>query len=73
MEETLPGGRLDRWVPPLLADGRPASTVDPVRLRNTLITMHRKYGVVFRFCDPSETGQMLLSLLAGQDKAGDAP
>lgn len=39
VEEVLPGGRLDRWEPPQ------GCRVNPVQLRQTLITIRAKYGV----------------------------
>lgn len=57
IEETLPGGRLDRWVPPM------AVRFDPGTLRKAMYTMQDKYGVAFRFCAPEDTGRVLIEYL----------
>jgi hypothetical protein len=68
VEEVLPGGRLDYWRSPLDREGRPLCLFDPARLRKACITMQRKYGVKFRFCDGRKTGKILLEYLEGQRK-----
>lgn len=57
VEETLPNGRLDRWVPPM------AVRFDPGTLRKAMYTMQDKYGVAFRFCAPEDTGRVLVEYL----------
>ena len=57
IEEALPGGRLDLWVPPI------AVRFSPVTLRKAMLTMQEKYGVSFRFCDKKDTGRMLMDYL----------
>ena len=65
-EETLPEGRLDKWVSPLGRDGKPKYRFDPAALRKALITMQEKYGCSFRFCDGRSTGKVLLAYLKGE-------
>lgn len=57
VEERLPEGRLDRWVPPM------AVRFDPGTLRKAMYTMQDKYGVAFRFCAPEDTGRVLIEYL----------
>lgn len=57
VEETLPGGRMENWVPP---DG---CKVDPAKLKKAMITMMVRYGVRFEFCDGRSTGRRLVELL----------
>lgn len=57
IEEALPGGRLDLWVPPM------AVRFSPVTLRKAMLTMQEKYGVKFRFCAKEDTGRMLMDYL----------
>lgn len=57
IEEALPEGRLDRWVPPM------AVRFDPGTLRKAMYTMQDKYGVAFRFCAPEDTGRVLIEYL----------
>ena len=57
VEERLPEGRLDRWVPPM------AVRYDPGTLRKAMYTMQDKYGMTFRFCAPEDTGRMLIEYL----------
>lgn len=66
IEETLPGGRLDKWVSPLGRDGKPKFLFDPARLRKAMYTMQEKYGVRFRFCDGRSTGKYLIEYLKGE-------
>lgn len=68
IEETLPGGRLDRWRPPIGWDGRPIARFDPSILRKAMITMQAEYGVRFRFCDARSTGKLLIDYLEGSKK-----
>lgn len=64
-EERLPGGRLDYWRSPIGWDGLPMHKFNPETLRKVMITMQEEYGVRFRFCDPLETGQLLIEYLTG--------
>lgn len=66
IEETLPEGRLDKWVSPLGRDGKPKYKFNPVTLRKVLITMQDKYNVRFRFCDGRSTGKQLFEYLKGE-------
>lgn len=68
VEEVLPGGRLDRWRPPIGRDGRPVARFDPAILRKAMITMQQEYGVKFRFCDGRSTGKMIVEYLRGVKK-----
>lgn len=68
IEERLPGGRLDRWRPPMGKDGLPVSRFDPAVLRKAMITMQEKYGVKFRFCDGRSTGKTLIEYLESKRK-----
>lgn len=65
-EETLPEGRLDKWVSPTDRNGNPKHKFDPAILRKAMITMQEKYGVRFRFCDKKSTGRVLLAYLKGE-------
>ncbi len=64
-EEVLPGGRLDKWCPPIGKDGLPMARFDPKTLRRAMLTMQEKYDVRFRFCDGRSTGRHLLDYLTG--------
>lgn len=65
VEETLPGGRLDRWRPPIGWNGLPMARFDPAILRKAMITMQQEYGVKFRFCGWEHTGRFLIDCLKG--------
>ena len=60
VEELLPGGRLDWWLPPREVRFSPST------LRKAMITMQREYGVKFRFCDGRSTGRQLIEYLKGE-------
>ena len=66
VEELLPGGRLDRWRPPIGWNGRPVARFDPAILRKAMITMQQEYGVKFRFCDGRSTGKQIIEYLEGE-------
>jgi len=68
VEELLPGGRLDRWRPPIGWNGRPVARFDPAILRKAMITMQQEYGVKFRFCDGRSTGKQIIEYLEGAKK-----
>ena len=68
VEELLPGGRLDRWRPPIGWNGRPVARFDPEILRKAMITMQQEYGVKFRFCDGRSTGKQIIEYLKGAKK-----
>lgn len=68
IEETLPGGRLDKWRPPVGKDGTPLARFNPATLRRAMITMQKEYGVKFRFCDGRSTGKLLVEYLEGKRK-----
>lgn len=70
VEEALPMGRLDLWRPPVYKHktklheaGEPMRKINPISLRKTLLTMEEKYGVMFRFCDPADTGERIMQYL----------
>ena len=65
-EETLPEGRLDKWVSPTDRNGNPKHKFDPAVLRKAMITMQEKYQVKFRFCNKKDTGRVLLAYLKGE-------
>ena len=65
VEELLPGGRLDRWRPPIGWNGIPVARFDPAILRKAMITMQQEYGVKFRFCDGRSTGKQIIEYLEG--------
>ena len=61
-----------KWI---VEDGRPRqvpaypkATTGP-QLMKTLETIRDKYGVQFAFCDPANTGEMIVRLLGG-DRIG---
>ena len=66
VEEALPGGRLDKWRPPVGWDGKPIAKFSPETLRKALITMQHEYGVRFRFCDGRSTGKQMIEYLTGK-------
>lgn len=68
IEESLPGGRLDRWRPPIKWDGQPIARFRPETLRKAMITMQEEYGVKFRFCDGRSTGKQMIEYLKGVRK-----
>ena len=68
VEESLPGGRLDRWRPPIGWNGKALTRFNPETLRKAMITMQQEYGVRFRFCDGRNTGQFLIDYLEGVRK-----
>ncbi len=70
IEEELPEGRLDKWVSPVHKHsnafhkaGEPKSKANPAAMRKAMITMTKKYGVLFRFCGKEETGSKIIELL----------
>ena len=65
-EEQLPGGRLDRWRSPIGWDGLPMHKFRPEVLRKAMYTMQEEYGVMFRFCNPRDTGKRLIEYLEGR-------
>ena len=68
VEEELPGGRLERWRPPLGKDGMPLARFNPATLRKAMITMQQEYSVRFRFCDGRSTGKLMIDYLRGVRK-----
>lgn len=64
IEETLPEGGLAAWVSPKDAKGRPRTAVKGESLRRAMMTMTVKYGVRFRFCNPKDTGRLIVEFLA---------
>ena len=64
VEETLPDGGLSAWQSPVNTKGEPFTKVKGESLRRALMTMTVKYGVKFRFCDPRQTGRLIVEYLA---------
>lgn len=60
VEERLPDGGLAEWKSPRRRNGKLITLGDPVKLRKAMITMQERYGVRFRFCDPSQTGELIV-------------
>jgi len=60
---------LVNWSPPVFRfgarKGQPRTFVKGEPLGKAMRTMEIKYGVVFLFCSPEETGQIILELLEG--------
>ncbi len=74
VEEKLPKSGLGSWQSPLFKSnngkhkcGDKKTNMDPKTARKILVTMQQKYGVLFRFCDPSETGAKILKYLIDRD------
>lgn len=63
VEEVLPKGGLSEWQSPTDSKGRPLTQVKGESLRRALLTMTAKYGVRFRFCDPRQTGRLIVEYL----------
>jgi hypothetical protein len=73
IEEIPPCGMVDLWTPPVFQSttryhraGQPVTRANPVLLRKCMETMTKKYGVKFAFCDRSQTGRVLMSILTGE-------
>lgn len=72
-EEIPPCGMLELWTPPTFEHttryhraGQPVTRANPALLRKCMDTMTERYGVQFVFCEKSQTGRVLLSLLKGE-------
>ena len=63
VEEILPEGGLSAWQSPSDSKGKPLTKVNGESLRRALLTMTAKYGVRFRFCDPRQTGRLIVEYL----------
>ena len=63
VEEVLPEGGLSAWQSPRDRNGRPRTRANLEHLRKALLTMTAKYGVRFRFCDPKDTGRLIVEYL----------
>ena len=75
IEELPPYGKLDLWEVPRWKSsnqfhryGDPMTMVDPVALRKALITMTKKYGVKFRFCNRRQSPSRVIKYLTGEFK-----
>lgn len=73
IEEIPPCGMIDLWVPPVFQSttryhraGQPVTRANPVLLHKMMNTMEQKYGAKFIFCDKSQTGRILISILTGK-------
>ena len=76
IEEELPEGRLDKWVSPTFRSdspfhrkGEPKSKANPVTMRKIMMTMTKKYGVIFKFCPKKKSGETILKLLTEKRKS----
>lgn len=63
VEEVLPEGGLSAWQSPSDSKGKQLTKVNGESLRRALLTMTAKYGVRFRFCDPRQTGRLIVEYL----------
>ena len=63
-EEVLPEGGLANWVSPKNSKGEPLTRIKGESLRRAMMTMTVKWGVRFRFCDPRQTGRLIVEYLA---------
>lgn len=63
VEELLPEGGLSAWQSPSDSKGRLLTKVNGESLRRAMLTMTAKYGVRFRFCDPRQTGRLIVEYL----------
>lgn len=76
IEEKLPDGGLVNWKSPRYKSngkthkfGDPVTRADPCIMRKAMITMQKKYGVRFCFCDKSLTGAIIEKILErGENK-----
>ena len=64
IEEILPDGGLISWKSPTDRNGKPLTTIKGTTLKRAMLTMTVKYGVRFRFCDPKQTGRLIVEYLA---------
>lgn len=70
IEEKLPRGGLAEWKSPVWKytsdkhkKGEPKTRANPVTMRKVMMTMQKKYGVIFTFCDKSESGKKIVDIL----------
>ena len=70
IEEVLPVGGLSNWESPIYKSntykhlkGEQKSKINPITLKKAMITMQKKYGVKFMFCDKKDTGKKIISIL----------
>jgi len=75
IEELPPYGKLDLWEVPRWKSsnqfhryGDPMTMVDPNALRKALITMTKRYGVKFRFCNRRQSPSRVIKYLTGEFK-----
>lgn len=57
---------LHRW--DNVKETRGRSKISPKSLQKTLLTMSRKYGVIFLFCHPYESARIIKDILTFKDK-----
>lgn len=48
--------------------GKPITKVKGGTMAKIMSTMHERYGVKFRFCDPAQAGEAILQFLRGEKK-----
>lgn len=70
IEEKLPPGGLAEWKSPVWKytsdkhkKGELKTHANPATMRKAMLTMQDKYGVVFCFCDKSESGKKIVDIL----------
>lgn len=70
VEEKLPKGGLANWKSPVWKfttskhkKGEKVTKANPKTMKAAMLTMQKKYGVIFRFCDKSETGKEIVDML----------
>ena len=72
IEEIPPYGKIDLWQIPRWTSsnqfhryGEPMTKVDPRALRKAMLTMCRKYGVIFEFCTRRQSPARVIKILKG--------
>lgn len=73
VEEIPPYGKVDLWEVPRWESanrfhryGEPMTRVDPRALRRAMVTMVRKYGVIFMFCTRRQSPARVIKILKGE-------
>ncbi len=72
IEEPLPPGGLSEWKSPVFKSntanhkkGQPVTQANPSSMKKAMGTMHKKYGVIFAFCNKESSGKVILKILSG--------
>lgn len=75
IEEIPPYGKIDLWEIPRWTSsnqfhryGEPMTRVDPKALRKAMLTMCRKYGVIFEFCTRRQSPARVIQILKGDKR-----